>query len=613
MWASRRDIEGRHQREPYEQIWDRSLQYYMDHARLRLPRGAEWMSKKITADYFVMCEEQSATVASNILGNKRVYSVEADSMDGQDVRSFARNAIEHWRRKSHYDKLLYESLRIGMAQGHFVHKNVFHQEIGEKAVPAPIMMDADGQPVGGGITTEKSLVFNGPRTYRVDLKRYWKSAQKDHLGRPIWAIEELIVDMNYLKYINEEFKSANVVMYKNLDQLDMTHSYRQEEGAYLTTRRNGFEVLNPSYPTGRGISNHRSSRATTTQQSEYKGESIDSIYLYQCWGWVPPDQMEYEDTQWRMMTFAGDGVLIRDIPAPTPDRRPPYRDNPLIQIGDEPYGRSPLHWTMGEIDNSSQLRALRIAEAWISVMGIGILNASAGWDKKSLRIGPGQQWVYRNGTMKPQDVASQLVRHPQMNNAYIEVADMERRMDRISTSTKAAQGESHGARTTADEAARVDFKGSARPRMLTQTLAQSTLGVDLADHWKLARVFMTEPDYMRMHDRISQKLGTERTRIHRDDIDFDVDLYIETDGYGSMNAQQLQGLRDAWVTWSQDPEGRAGMKVHEMQDEYFYRLGLKGYERFLEDPRAISDQVAMQEAAALASQGAGTGEGQPTR
>jgi hypothetical protein len=93
------------------------------------------------------------------------------------------------------------------------------------------------------------------------------------------------------------------------------------------------------------------------------------VELWQCWGWVPKEARlgELPEIEWRLQVIANARYVLRDIPAPTPDLRPPYFPIKSVVIPKRLYGASVLEYIGPLCDQQSRVANMRLDEVYLGV------------------------------------------------------------------------------------------------------------------------------------------------------------------------------------------------------------------------------------------------------
>lgn len=582
-------------RQPYLVEAEEQMAFYMNYAHQPLPPGLEWMSGELLADSFMLIESWLPSTAGTVLGG-RSFIVNSNDLLGESVQLALQKLLEVLRRRSEFDLKTVNAMRMLGICGHQFQKNIWLTQWGERMVPifSDPQMDANGQPVGPkmmvGHEQRRHKVFNGPFTTYPDLRNVWKSTGTDFMGRPLAWIEQLPMNLDFMREANREYRAeTGVDLYKNLDELD----YGSGGKRWSSNWNNGFTVQ-----PNRALTTDNSFTALVSGMSDDQLAGSGSVLIDQNWVHVPFDMYRYGDTQYRLIVTCN-GHVLRDVPAPTPDMRGPYRDVKLIEVAGEPYGRSPLRWAIGEIEQRSELRNLRLAEAWLNIMKVHVANKNADFDQNDFVTTPGAVWFYNATDMRPQDAISELKRTPVLPDAWREDQFMEQHIDRVVGSTPHMQGEGLGSRATMGEAILTDQRAGSRNDLLGRMVAWQAERGAMMDYLDLFRTFADEP----VKIQISGEDGDIPVDVLAEDMDFGFSVDVNAQDFGLMNAQQLQALQSAIGMFFQMPETAVQLDPRKVVGEFLHRTGAPDVRR----PRAEADamlQGMAQQQAAMAQQSA---------
>lgn len=573
VMEARVNNEGEQQKLPYKRLWDDADAFYVGQKQLVNPPGADFVRRDLTSDLFETFESVLPAYFANVIENPRSVTFESPGAPDPGYKYAVQAKVDQDRRISRFKERLMPFARRGGIHGHFFHKSFWMTTVGERRIPVVggARNGTDGEPLDKKQqkSFKQEVTHDGPWTEFPDVRRTWKSAQFDERGRYLWIVEEVDANLDYLEHINRVYKQvAGRNVYENLRKLrDTTISFSESmTGSGLTSS------------VGRGPN---SAQATTSSSASFTtgvrdGELAGSgaIRLRQCWGWFPPASaggITYSDTQWRLQVIAPGGVLLRDEPCPTPDLRPPHRDVRFVQIGDEPYGRSPVQWAVGEVQTASELRNLRLAEAWFNVLSTRVARKDAGWDWRSMQQAPNAVWLYdpEDQDLAPEQAIGIMPRVPIMQQSYTEVAVAEDKIKRIMSSDQNRQGEAFGARTSAFETQKIDQKSGGRIRLMAIEIARQLDKVNAEDYFALNQAYMQREQWV----RLNEIHGGEDVKINPGDFRYGVDIYADDGEFNSLDQMAAQAEVTAMQAFIQLPGVLERIKGPEMYLDYLHRTG----------------------------------------
>lgn len=554
----------------FKPLWDEASIFYMGSKRLSMPPGAEWMDPRIMNEFMLLTEQTIPQVVLGIMGDETSYKVRTPTLLGQKTGKRVKRMLDESMRKQNFAENLLEPIRRAYIFGEMPIKRVWHRQFGDRSRP---VFDASGQPVA--FRTDQVLEFNGPKNFYPELSRIWKSPELDGMGKHLWIVESMPMDIDEMNEFNKRFKdSTGSDFYQNLNQLT-----RKNFSASGTTEVRQYGQLGT-------LHNYNSDTSQFTGVADSQLNGMNSHEFRQCWGRVSESIMKYGDTQKRMQLFGPGGILVRDVPAPTYNHEHPYQFHPLLQLGREMYGRSPIHWAMTEIEQMSEFRNLRLADAWTQLLGTYVADRSAGFDENNFLLEPGGIWMYGSEDTDPIDarkVIAPMLRNPPSQAAFAEVSIMADHIRSLTGADMNTQGESFGARTTLGEVANIDNKHGARGRLMTTLFSIAVERNTLEENFKMHQAFQIEPLAFYEED------GTI-TEIRSDDLQLDVDVVMDTAEFGPLNGQEIQAIQAGLNMFMGDPETRALHNMPAIVEEFYNSAGLKNVETLLNTPEALASR-----------------------
>lgn len=597
---SRQD-EAQERKDIFDLVADECMDWYTNMVKTGLPINAEWMRGDIIADAHRIVENTLPAWLSQLYERQNRFSPQAPTLAGEDYQFMVRELLLMQQRQMKWLERLEPMMRRGIIQGHLVHKTLYHREVADRLVPVfgeDPKVGFDGAPVPVGMSVEQDVIFSGPYTEFVDPKRYWKSALRTRLGHLLWTIESLTMDPDYMEEVNKKHGGS---LYKNLDMVRKTVSVRPT--AY-TSGMGGMRFG--------GFYNDfiRSSSSAGSQIEDSTLEGRGALRLVQHFGLVPTEGnsenptheagVDYEDSQWRMQLIlpVGEGVVLRDTISPTPFLAPPHRDVPFIQVGDEPYGRSPLYFVGPEIEMRSEFRNLRLAESYLGILNPRIMNRAANWDQNTMGLYPDATWIFNNDALKAGDVAGVLPRSPMLPNAFQEDALMERHTLDTAGVPDFMRGEAFGARTTAKEVNLIENFASGRAKLRSIMMGLLIEQQHLEDCFRLSQMFMHDAQWVEF---ANQRGFTEQRQVSAADLLWDVDIYMEPDA--TLDAAQVESAIMVLQAGAQVPGLAEQIDFSKILLEMMDRMSFTNAQRFRRTPEEIQaqQQEGMQREMAMAA------------
>jgi hypothetical protein len=542
------------------------LSFYMNQRSMPLPQGLEWMSGDLLADSFLLVESLVPSIAQSIFGGKSV-SINAYTLAGSQVNKALDKGLYRLRRRANFEYNSIAAMRMACILGHQMQKNIWVTEWGHKRIPiiSNPRRNAYGEVVPGRVVDHelrRVKVFDGPRTFYPDNEKVWKSPETDMMGRPLVVIEEVTLDLDYMISVNDEYETEyGEPFYRNLQMLkDDHHSF---------LARSNSPGANAGFPMA-------DRRRSATEQAAWQGRSNleGSNVVTMKWGYarVPEHVRDYRDQpQERLVVFTADGLILRDVPSPTYNMTSPFRDIKFMQVANEPYGRSPLYWALSEVEQRSELRNLRLAEAWLNIFQTRVMNRNANFDQNDNGIIPGGIMMYdADESVLPKDVVGNLPRQPILQEIYREDAIADDHINRVMGSTPNMQGEGLGSRATLGEARLVDARAGGRVDLIGRQLAHSfELGAG-EDYLGMFAAFSDDP----LEVQIDGEEASFPVQIFAEEIDFEYDVEINAGEWGILNGQSLGALREAFGLVMANPEAVFEVDTRAAISAFQHRTGM---------------------------------------
>jgi len=585
-------------RKIFEPDWTNVIEVYMNYKRLGMPPGTEWMSDAVLPELFYGFESTLPNLVRSILASNRAFSVEAPSVVGERVQHRVFRMLDADKRRMRLGQRFVPHARVGRCTGNIILKTYWLEEYGEKLVPVfeNGVSDYQGERKFVGHNIEQEVTYRGPWTDFSDVFRTWLSNERDRRGRPLWSIEEFPLSVEYMEEQNRQAKDMGAGPIYAPDVLNgykTTYSFRPSR--WSSGLSQNYLQQTPSY---------RPSTASLTADADDGMLHAGNLWCKQYWGRITSKQ--YTDTDKRLVLFGPDGRELRDIVMPTPNLRPPHRLVAPLQVGHEPYGRSTARWALDEINHMSQLRVVRLAEAWINALGGYIANRRVTWDQGDFTKTPGFVWYYDPGEedVKPTDVIHQVAKNPVMPEMFAEIEDIAQRVRKVLGTDLNTQGQAYGARTSAYEAATINEKVGGRIDLEAALTTWSVLEETMLECFELHRAY----------DHQGTELPVEKGElsaptVFSEELDFPIDIFVDAGEFGSFDRAALEGMKQMLGLFVGDPEFNMIIDKPKIVEDLFHRLGTpQSYVRDPEDvqrdkERAVQIQMAMAALGHSASQG----------
>jgi hypothetical protein len=391
--------------------------------------------------------------------------------------------------------------------------------------------------------------------------------------------------MSRLKQDNEDF---NGNLYKNLGKLASEVAMRPHES--------------------RSYGESQDLHATIDGIPEQLDD--DAVILWQCWGYVPKDVARYDDTQNRMLVIANGHTVIRDVPAPTHDHRPPYVNVQSIPIPGQIYGDSVLSYIGPLVDRRSQIENNRFNEVLLNIHKTYVIDGRFQLRGQEMFKMPGGalRVMPTEPGLDPRFAVTQMPNSPVMPEAYNESAMKERQMLDISGATEPFQGTSFGGRTTDTEVNLIAQLGTSRFALATMWMDESFKKPALERFFKLYQNRLTQPE-------IVQLAGEPRVQgeIDLTDLQYDVDIFVDSGLFGSMDQSQMQNMMQLYQVMMTNPETAMYIDPGRFVKQLSFRMGVTGADDFVRSAEEVAamQQQAQQQQLLMAALGGSGPAGQP--
>jgi len=545
-------------RKLFEPQWYDNWAGYMNEKGPEKLPNTYWTKRSRVPDEFRMIETIVPQHMLNMFRSQQWFSVESRSGPGEFYEQLVKNLLMiGWRRSDMFRKTL-EGVKYSLITGHAVMKTYWEVEVGDAEFVGfdPKRADYRGDDFGKGIQreTRQKLQYYGPQTYFVDLFSYWE----DPTGRQAYAIEKMHgLSLGRLKYMNTQYKGA-LYDTRELAKIQVGKVF----GGTNNAAKMGFS--GPSTP---------NSPFDTSDLVEYvegipKQRDRDGVDVFQYWKWVHPDVKAYDDTQWRLFIIVNRGHVIRDVAAPTPNRKPPYYHVKAVPVPGRFYGASVLDWTGELVELRNFWEDARREDAIQKLWQPLIINEHASMSPDDLFRRPGGVLWVGNHTGKLSDSVMLMPQRDVFNSAYQEPQIKEDQMNRASGATDPFGGQPAGGRTTATEASIVAQLGAGRFQLSTMWYDESLKLQCLKRMFELYQSRMEQPEIIELG-------GTVRKRFPMDmrDLLWDIDVLVDSGALGSLDQNMLNAYLQVYQTAGANPMASQVINHRKVIEKIFKRAG----------------------------------------
>lgn len=572
---------GADYRQHFEQQWRNNWQGYMNkRPRPDIP-NEYWTKRTRVPDYMRVIETILPQHMLGMFRDNNWFSVSSVGGPGRVYENVVKQLLlGTWRRADMFQKTI-EGLKYGLITGHSIMKTFWSVKVGPKEVITidPIAVGHDGENFGENLvrSTREDITFNGPQTYFPDLF----SCIQDPTGRDMWFMERIPMSLEQLKYQNDLYKGA---------------LYNSRELSKIKTSRKTTQ--NPANKGGIYSGGAWASAPfDTASLLEYvdgipEQRDVDEVDVWQWWAWIPPDVNRYPDTQWRLIVVVNDEHVIRDVPAPTPDRHHPYDNIPAIPIPGRIYGESVLYWVGDLIDLRQFIEDARREETLQKLWQQMIVDEQATLSPDDLFHRPGGMLWVGNHVGNLKDVIMPVPRQDVLPSSYSESSLKEDQIMRASGATDPFQGAPAGGRTTATEISIVAQLGSGRFQLATMWFDEKLKRKKLERDFKLLQSRLEQSELLEL-------AGNPPTRLEVDmrDLLWDVDIHVDSGLFGSLDQSMLQSYLSLYQIFATNPVANQYLRHGDVIHDAFVRAGDPHVDRHVR-----SDDEVRRENEALAQQ-----------
>lgn len=531
------------------------------------------------------------------------FSVEARHMRDEQYEDLCQRLLRVKLDQMKLFPKIYDAIKYATIMGHAWGKVTWDEQWMTRKVMMPVN---DVDPVTGesfaGVEQElrKEQVFNGPKFDWLPLDRVWP----DPSGRERWYIEQIDTTLDELE---ENQKYLGV--------------YDKAQFALLReSMRSGTDDGNIYDPLGSARQGSAYGQAIDTDREPQSLEGIPwstvapqsdgvGVTLLQCWGWVPP-QLRKDDAEWRLMVIANSQFLLRDVPSPTPDGKPPYFPIRSVRIPGRLYGESILYYVGPMADQQTRLANMRIDEVFLGIwQSMLIKQGSLASDNQMYFKPGGYMEVKTEPGQAIRDVIDIMPRAPLLPQVWQEDMYRQTQAEHAAAASDIMQGVGGGSAQTATEVERKLQQGNARHVLQTMLFGYDVQKELLERTWEWLRMRMTEPEKL--------KLGEEYASLDLRHIQTPIDITIGGGFFAMSKAQRVQRSQQL-VMLLQNPFFAQVAKPIPIFNQALTDQGYKNVPRFMMTQEEFEAQQQRQqtqqilEGAANDSQGGGmAGMGSP--
>ena len=591
LWQKRISV-SQQMRLPYENNWIKNWKLYRAYVEDTIDPADWWRSNVFIPEMFNAIETLLPRDILGMYSRPEWFGIRCPHNDwpghpGVDCFEYERmvksllistcNQIKH---PSLFEET-YLGRKYALIMGHAWFKLTWETEQGGRMIDSPIYDPDSGELQGMSSDVIPTVDYDNPRLRFCSNFRVWP----DPTNHGEWIVEE--IETTYDKLLQVQSERG---IYKNLDLVQ----------PLIGNKPTRPENQNTPYWGATGAYREAELDAVEGFSQTVRDESYDStkVVLKQCWGRVPYEPPD--GIRWRLQVIANDNVVIRDIPAPTPDLRPPYFASKSIPIPGFVYGDSVLRYAGPLNEQLNRIENFRMDEVVLGIWQQYVGNRSAIQSSQGFFEPGGILWV---DTQNDVQTAFRLLdRRPVMPQAYQESAVKRDQIERTTGATAAQQGQ-----TSADRETATSFAGRAQlgnERFRLQTMYNNmTFKQEL-----LSRMFALLQRHM-PPDRLVRIVGTDfKVPIDISMLQDNIDIDIETDVLDMDNPAKQQAFAYLLQTTLSSPEVLQRTKLDNLlRDTYESYLNHDGRKYVKSDEEMQAEAMAMAQAQMFMAAAAGGG------
>ncbi len=504
------------------------------------------------------------------------FTVEARHMRDEEYEDLCQRLLRVKLDQMKLFPKIYDAIKYATIMGHAWGKVTWDEQWMTRKVMSPTnLSDPETGQTVAGINQDlvKERTFNGPKFDWLALDKVWP----DPSGRERWYIEQIDTTLEELQETQKFMSIYDKEQFALLEEsLGGGNSFNTSEDP-LGTARQGSAY-------GQTIATDREPQvlegipwSTVAPQSDGTG-----ITLMQCWGWVPPYLRINDKAEWRMLIIANRQFILRDIPAPTPDGKPPYFAIRSLRIPGRLYGESVLYYVGPMADQQTRLANMRLDEVFLGIwQSMLIKQGSLASDKPGgymeVRTEPGQSI---------KDVINIMPRAPLLPQVWQEDQYRQTQAEHAAAATETMQGVDSASRQTATEVERKLQQGNARHVLQTMLFGYDVQKELLERTWEWLR--------MRMTDTEKLKLGDEYAELDLRHIQAPIDITIGGGFFAMSKTQRVQRSQQL-VMLLQNPFFAQVGKPIPIFTQALTDQGYKNVSRFMKTQQEFDDDQTRQQ------------------
>jgi hypothetical protein len=584
LWSGRRQ-RSEELKELHWPTWIANWKYFRNYVVPFVNQVDWWRANESIPTAWKIVETIFPRWIMGLFDSPEWFTVEARNARSADYERLCQNLLLTKVEQMRAFPKFYDCLKYTCVMGHSWGKVTWREEYQkrQRLMPTITMDDTTGQPqIGVDQVIEDEEVFNGPDFDWCTLDSIWP----DPSGAGDWYIERIETTLERLEQTQDSLSTPGEPYYNP----EALAALRASLDTAAPVADGGLNVLDDA----RQGTLHSGTSADYIRETEVT-ENIPwstitpmrdgtGVELWQGWGWVPREARlgEVPEVAWRLQVIANSRFVLRDVPSPTPNLRPPYFPVRSVIIPKRVYGASILEYIGPLCDQQSRLANMRLDEVYLGVWQQYLIKKGAlTSDNQEIFKPGGYMEVQLEQGASVQDAVQILPRKPVMPDAYQEDAYRQNQAEDIAAANDVMRGQGSSSRQTATEIERLLQQGNARHALQVVYLEYTFKKELLARTWELLRMRMTK------QQRVA--LGEEYAEVDLSHIQEPIDIVVGGGIFGMSKAARV-AMDQELVSLLQIPQFAAISRPDAIFRQLLMDRGWRSPERFILTPAEIQAQ-----------------------
>jgi hypothetical protein len=585
LWVARRQ-RSQELKQLHERQWILYWRWYRSSPTPLVDPADWWRSNEVVPTVFKIIETLLPRYILGMFDSPEWFTVEARNKRNEQYEGLVYNLLRTTIEQMRLFPKLYEALKYALIMGHCWGKVYWKEEVSRRQrLSSQDIYDEQGNVIGAQVVSEivEELDYDGPAFDWVPVDRLFP----DPTGQGNWYIEEIDTTLEELEEEQRRFGIYDEAAFQRLlHEVPPSSQPRPGTGDSLSDARSGTS-------SGVSVEYAREPQATEGIPLHVVSPMREGIgvKLWQCWGKVPPWAVGPDGSEWRLTVIANGRIVLRDVPAPTPDGRPPYFPIKSIPIPGRLYGESVLRYVGPMADQQSRLANMRLDEVYLGVWQQYVYRKGALMSDSKLLMQPGGAIAVNIGPeQSPESVFQVLPRRPVLPEAYNEDQYRQLQAEHAAAATDIMQGVATTDRQTATEVERRLQQGNAR-HVLQIMWNDYTVKKELLERvWRWLQMRLTRPKLVRIS-------GEEYAEVDLNDIQEPVDIVVAGGMFAISRNTRIQ-MDQELVTLATSPAFAPFMKPLPILRRLLMDRGWKNVDQFVKtDEEVYVEQILAQMAA----------------